>query len=180
MDGGDPYARMVGVIRGEAAEQTESGETDTAGLGAGPVKMRIGRVYQRKPLIVIVAGIKQPAEVFKINERLTRGARRKVQLRSPVRISEDEPKSPTDAGSTPAMVQDKLTGTLEGPVKCPGGHGKPELDQVTDGHIENEKVDIYQAEEEQLELDLEKDDLVLLLTEDDQVFYIICKVVSAV
>ena len=137
MDGGNPYARMVAVMRGEAGEHSASrsglsgdqaaGETNQAGLGAGPVKMRLGTVVRRKPLEIMVAGTRQPAEVFKINERLTKGAKWETALTAP-------------------------------------GDG----------------LFIGQAEQEQLEIALDEGDRVLLLTEDDQVFYILMKVVDAV
>lgn len=179
MEGGNPYARMVGVIRGETQEQTAAGETDRAGMGAGPAKLRLGKVTARKPLEVTVAGIPMPASCFRLNERLTRGAKWKVQLRAPVRVSEEEPQSPGDEGEPPAMVQTHVTGPIQGPVSCPGGHGAPQLAQMTDGTLTSEKAELYGVEAEQLEIDLEVGDEVLMLTEDDQSFFILCKVVSA-
>ena len=164
---GNPYARMVAVIRGQSGEQTDTGETQTAGLGANPCKMRPGVVTRRKPLQVSVMGVEQPAQALKINERLTDGAKWKVRITSP----------DSDYRG--------LTGQLQGDVTCPGGHGAPKLSSVTDGQLHSTDTTIgkdspgAEAETEQLEIDLDVGDQVLLLTEDDQIFYIVMKVVAA-
>lgn len=163
--GGDPFARILAVVRRESGEQTIMGESKPAGLGANPCKMRLGIVTQKKPLEISVAGIRQPTEVLKINERLTDGAKWKVQIRSP----------DSDYNS--------LTGSLAGPVSCSAG---TVTHTVTSGKLHSEETVIGKdtpagmATTEQLEIDLEVDDRVLLLTEDDQIFYIIMKVVDAV
>lgn len=163
---GNPYARMVAVIRGESSEQTPTSESKPAGLGANPCKMRLGKVTQRVPLKISVAGIVQPTEVLYINERLVKGAKWKVQITSP----DSDYKG--------------LTGELSGPVTCPGEGCSPQLGQVTDGNLHSTDTTIGKptamATTEQLEIDLDVDDRVLLLTEDDQTFYIIMKVVKAV
>lgn len=164
----DPYTRMVAVIRGETSEKSTTGETQPAGLGANPCKMRLGKVTQRVPLKITVAGIEQPTEVLKINERLTRNAKWKVQITSP----DSDYKG--------------LTGQLSGPVKCSHEGCSPGLDKVTAGELHSTDTTIGKDTEasratvEQLEIDLEVGDQVLLLTEDDQIFYILMKVVDAV
>jgi hypothetical protein len=158
---GNPYARMVALIRGESGEQTPTGETAQAGLGASPCKMRLGRVTRRAPLRISVAGIEQPAQALRINERLTKGARWQVKL------------------TGGASDFDGLTGSLSGPVTCGGEGCSPELDAVTGGALHGTQTTVDEATVEQLEIDLEVGDQVLLLTEDDQIFYILMKVVVA-
>ena len=159
---GDPYSRMAAILRSEAAEVTPTGETSMAGLGARPAKMRLGTVTQREPLKIRVMGIEQPTEALRINERLTRGAKWKTKVTSA-------------KGS-----YDGLSGKLSGDVSCSGGQGSPQLGEVSGGKLRSTNTVIDEAEMEQLEVDLEVDDQVLLLTEDDQIFYILMKVVKAV
>ena len=165
---GNPYARMLAVMREEGGESAAGGETRAAGLGAAPCKMRLGKVTQRKPLKINVMGVEQPTQVLRINERLTDGAKWKVTIKSPDSDYKD------------------LNGQLEGSVECPGGQGSPELGQVTGGRLHSGDTVIgkdspgAEAQVEQTEVDLEVWDQVLLLTEDDQVFYILMKVVDAV
>lgn len=175
MPDGNPYARMVSVMRGEATEQTVTGETGLAGLGAGPVKMRLGTVVQRTPLKIKVAGIEQPAEALKINERLTKGAKWKTRISAPVDVLDDPARRPaaTFFGET------GVYGPVNGTVACGGMSCAPYLTGITDGTLYSDGVLIDQTGQEQLEIDLDVDDVVLLLTEDDQVFYIIMKVVDA-
>lgn len=180
MDGGNPYARMVAVMRGEAGEHSASrsglsgdqaaGETNQAGLGAGPAKMRLGTVVQRKPLEIMVAGTRQPAEVFKINERLTKGAKWKTKITAPVDVLEDPARRPSASFFGPTGVY----GPVTGPVSPSGT-----LTAISNGSLNVDDVIIDQTEHEQLEIDLEEGDTVLLLTEDDQIFYILMKVVDA-
>ena len=159
---GNCYSRLVSVMRGEAGEASGSGETAQAGLGAAPCRMRLGIVSQRVPLKIKVAGIEQPTEVLRINERLVKGGKWKVHIKSP---------DSTYSG---------LTGQLSGPVACSGGYGSPRLSSVTGGTLHSTGTELKEAVLEQLEIDLEVGDQVLLLTEDDQVFYILMKVVRAV
>lgn len=168
-------------MRGEAGEHSASrsglsgdraaGETNQAGLGAGPVKMRLGTVVQRKPLEITVAGVPMPTEVFKLNERLTKGAKWKTKITAPVDVLEDPARRPSGALFGPTGVY----GPVTGPVSPSGT-----LNALTGGSLNVDDVIIDQAEHEQLEIDLEVDDQVLMLTEDDQIFYIIMKVVDAV
>ena len=187
MNGGNPYARMVSVIRGESAEHSASrsgalgaqtaGETDQTGLGAGPAKMRLGRVTSRAPLKVTVADTEQPTEVLKINERLTKGAKWKTKLTAPVDVLDDPARRPSATFFGPTGVYGPVNGT----VACGGlGCSDPELTGINNGTLYADDVIIDQTEHEQLEIDLEEGDLVLMLTEDDQMFYILMKVVDAV
>lgn len=160
MSDGNPYARMVSVMRGESGERTATGESDSAGLGAGPAKLRLGTVVQRAPLEITVAGVRQPTEALRINERLTKGARWKAKIASPN----------SDFG--------QLSGPISGPVSTPLGTGA--LISLDSGEVHSGNATIDEATVEQLEIDLEVGDMVLLLTEDDQIFYIIMKVVGAV
>lgn len=180
MPDGNPYARMVAVIRGESVEHSASrsgaqdaqaaGETDQTGLGAGPVKMRLGRVTSRKPLKVKVAGIEQPAEALRINERLTKGAKWKTKITAPVDVLDDPARRPSATFFGPTGVY----GPVTGPVSPSGT-----LTAINNGSLNVDNVIIDQTEHEQLEIDLEVGDRVLMLTEDDQMFYIIMKVVDA-
>lgn len=159
---GNPYARIIDVVRGETQEDASARESIQGGVGAAPIKARLGIVTQRVPLKIKVAGIEQPTSVLRINERLVKGAKWKVKITSPT----------SDYRG--------LTGQLSGPVSCPGGHGSPQLDAVTGGQLHSTDTTIDQAVTEQLEIDLEAGDQVLVLTEDDQIFYIVMKVVKAV
>lgn len=163
MPDGNPYARMVSLVRNEA------GETG----GVGPVKMLLGTVANREPLEIIVAGTRQPAEALRVNERLTKGARWKAKITAPVDVLNDQARRPS---GTFADVHGPVSGVLA----CPGEGCAPELTGITGGTLYSNDILIDQTEQEQLELDLEKGDTLLLLTEDDQVFYVVMKVVSAV
>ena len=46
---GDPYARMISVIRDQSREQSGLGESQSAGLGANPCKLRLGQVTRKVP-----------------------------------------------------------------------------------------------------------------------------------
>lgn len=159
---GNAYSRILQTVRGETKRPAATQEDLQSGLGAADMKVRLGIVTQRAPLKISVAGIEQPTEVLRINERLTEGAKRKVKITS----HKSDYKS--------------LSGTLSGPITCPGGHGAPQLGTVDGGELSSKDTTIDEATEEQLEIDLEVGDQVLVLTEDDQVFYIMCKVVKAV
>lgn len=157
---GDPFAGLLALIREQGADANPAGDSAQAGMGAAPVRMRLGKVIQRVPLKVKVAGLDQPTEVLKINERLTRGARWRTRTTSP------------NSGIR------NFTGPVSGPVR--GVHGIGSLMEFTGGEVHIPDTTIDEATVEQLELDLEEGDEVLLLTGDDQVFYIIMKVVDAV
>ena len=154
---GNPYSKILDLIRAESSEETFNGETSVAGIGAGPAKMRLGQVIQKVPLKIKVAGIEQPTEVLRINERLVKGATWKAKTTS----SNSDYKA--------------LTGALNGSVTCGGS-----LSDITAGQLHSADTTIDEATVEQLEIDLELGDEVLLLTTDDQIFFIIMKVVKAV
>lgn len=156
----NPYARFLSLGREQSADANPAGDSTQAGLGAAPVRMRLGRVISTAPLSVRVAGLTQPASALRINERLTRGAKWRTKTTSPN----------SDIKG--------LTGPISGPVSTP--HGLGALIEFTDGEVHIDDTTIDQATVEQLALDLEVGDEVLLLTEDDQVFYIVMKVVKAV
>lgn len=159
MPGGDPYARMAALMRTET--------------GAGSVKMRLGTVARREPLEVVVAGLRQPKEALKINERLTKGAKWKTELTSPVENLYEE-------SLPPAAVLGGLSGPVDGPVSCGGERCSAKLSIVTAGTLTSETLKVYRTEQKQLEIDMDIGDKVLMLTEDDQTFYILMKVVDAV
>lgn len=128
----------------------EAGQTSTARSAI----LRLGTVVQQKPLEVTTAGVRLPVEALRINERLAKGAKWKTKLTAPVDVLDDPARLPAGAFT---RVKDVMGST-----------------------VYNDEVSIDQAEQEQLEIDLETGDTVLLLTEDDQVFYILMKVVDAV
>lgn len=74
---GDPYVSLLSLMREQGADSSAAGESAQAGLGAAPCRMRLGRVVSTVPLVVSVSGLKQPTRAVKINERLTKGAKRK-------------------------------------------------------------------------------------------------------
>ncbi len=140
---GNPYAAFVELARGAAADAGPAGDSQQAGLGAVPARMRLGTVVTPAPLTVRVAGLAQPAKALRINERLVKGARWKTR-----------------------------TTSLNSDYKALSG--------AVTGQVHSADTTIDEAVVEQLEIDLEPGDEVLLLTEDDQVFYLIMKVVDAV
>lgn len=157
---GNPYARLIALTREQGADAAPAGDSAQAGLGAAPARMRLGTVVTAAPLKVRVAGIVQPPSALRLNERLAAGAKWKTKTVSP------------DSSYR------ALTGPVSGPVDTPAGQGA--LVSLTDGQVHSGGTTIDKATVEQLEIDLEKDDTVLLLTEDDQVFYLVMKVVKAV
>lgn len=156
----DPYAGLMALMRGQGADANPAGDSAQAGTGAAPARMRLGEVVSREPLAVRVAGAPQPAEALRINERLVKGAKWKTRTTSP------------------SSDYRALSGPIEGPVSTP--HGTGALSSLTGGQVHSGDTVIDEAEVEQLEIDLEAGDTVLLLTEDDQIFYIIMKVAEAV
>lgn len=128
----DPYAKFVDLGRQMSAEPTFDLRETSANMEGSAVRLREGIVDTVIPLSVKVAGLKQPANALRVNERLTKGAKWRGKIDS---------KQADFRSSTSNVVAD--------------------------------------AEFEQLELDLEAGDRVLLLTCDDQTFYIVMKVVDA-
>ena len=59
-------------------------------------------------------------------------------------------------------------------------HGTGALISLTGGQVHSGDTTIDEAVVEQLEIDLEVGDDVLMLTENDQIFYIVMRVVAAV
>ena len=157
---GDPYARFLAIGQAQASDAGRAGDSQQAGLGAAPARMRLGEVITAAPLTVRVAGIPQPTKALRINERLTKGAKWKTKTTSP------------------NSDYNGLTGPISGPVNTP--HGTGALIEFTAGEVHSADTTIDEAVVEQLEIDLEPGDEVLLLTEDDQIFYIVMKVVDAV
>ena len=158
----NPYARWVGLTREQSADANPAGDSAQAGLGAAPARMRLGEVVSTVPLSVRVAGLVQPASALKINERLVKGAKWAAKTTSP------------------DSQYNGVTGPISGPVTTPHGMSTGALEQLTGGQVHSTDTTIDQATVEQLALDLEVGDQVLLLTEDDQIFYIVMKVVDAV
>ena len=156
---GNPYARFVAIGRDQARDENPAGDSQQAGLGGAQARMRLGTVVQCIPLKVRVAGIVQPPSALRINERLVAGAKWKTKTESP------------------DSDYNGLSGPISGPVDTPAGPG--ELIVLTSGQVHSTDTTIDKALITQLELDLEVGDTVLLLTEDDQVFYIVMKVVNA-
>lgn len=157
---GDPYARFLAISQAQASDAGPTGDSQQAGLGAAPARMRLGTVLTAAPLTVRVAGIPQPTKALRINERLAKGAKWKTKTTSP------------------NSDYNGLIGPISGPVSTP--HGTGELIEFTAGEVHSTDTTIDEAVVEQLEIDLKAGDEVLLLTEDDQVFYIVMKVVKAV
>ena len=157
---GNPYAQLLALTREQAADAGPAGDSPQAGLGAAPARMRLGEVLTREPLTVKVAGLPQPTSVLKINERLVKGAKWRTKTTSP------------------NSDYNGVTGPISGPTSTP--HGPGALIELTGGEIHSTDTVIDEATVEQLEIDLEVGDQVLMLTEDDQVFYIVMKVVDAV
>lgn len=157
---GNPYARLIALTREQGADAAPAGDSAQAGLGAAPARMRLGTVVTAAPLKVRVAGIVQPPSALRLNERLAAGAKWKTKTVSP------------DSDYC------ALTGPVSGPVNTPAGQGS--LISITAGQVHSGDTTIDKAVVKQLEIDLEPDDTVLMLTEDDQIFYIVMKVVKAV
>lgn len=159
---GNPYAQLLALTREQAADAGPAGDSQQAGLGAAPARMRLGKVLTREPLTVKVAGLRQPTSVLKINERLVKGAKWRTKTTSP------------------NSDYNGVTGPIQGPVTTPHGASTGALERLTGGEIHSTDTTIDEATVEQLEIDLEVGDQVLMFTEDDQVFYITMKVVDAV
>lgn len=159
---GDPYAGLIALMRSQGEDANPAGDSQQAGMGAAPARMRLGTVVSTAPLKVRTAGLVQPPSALRINERLVKGARWKTKTTSPNSDIKD------------------FTGPISGPVQLPPTHGIGALIEFTGGEVHLPDTTIDEATVEQLELDLDPGDTVLLLTEDDQVFYILMKVVNAV
>lgn len=70
----NPYAGLVALMRGQGGDNNPAGDSAQAGIGAAPVRMRLGTVVSAAPLKVRVAGLVQPPSALRLNERLAKGA----------------------------------------------------------------------------------------------------------
>ncbi len=124
----------------------------TAPFGMGPVHLRRGEVLGLDPLKIDVAGTPQEAERFFISHRLLKGHRETLNLEC-----------------TEVSARFSLTASCP----CPdGGHSGSSA--AAEGGTLTAKAVAAVAEPV-----LKEGDIVLLLTEDDQIFYLIDKVVRA-
>ncbi len=128
---------------------------------AGAVRLRLGEVLSPLPLKIDVAGTVQEAERIKICRGLTVGSTCHASL--------------TGTGQTSGGV----SGPVSGSVAC-GGHGSPALTAITGGMLSAETVSVADLTLTRAEIGLKAGDIVLLLTDDDQTFYLVDKVVQAV
>lgn len=181
---GNVYSELADMMR-------EAGKPD---VPAGPIHLRRGTVQSASPLKVDVAGTTQEAGRFYISHRLTAGHRELLELDCSG-VSAALPESVTYPGGVKegcrADVQNGgftaelsvhsggvsasgLSGTFPGSVAYPGGTKTGCRADVQGGTLKTPRCYASQAEPV-----LKAGDEVLLLTEDDQIFYIIDKVVKA-
>lgn len=153
----DPYSRFVDLGRRMAADSPLNLEETSAKEEGAAVRLREGKVKSVKPLIVNVAGFTLPTKSLRINERLTKGAKWRTKTTSP------------------NSDYKGMSGPSGGVVDTPG-----HIVSIDGAELHANETIIDEADVEQLELDLAADDRVLLLTLDDQIFYIVMKVVDAV
>lgn len=116
----------------------------------GPVHLRLGTVLSADPLAVDVAGTTQEAGRFYISHRLVKEHQELLRL---------------DCSG----VKEKFTLSVPCPVSAHSGHPGS-----SDGSLYTPHCVAVQAEPV-----LKTGDEVLLLTEDDQIFFVIDKVVKA-
>jgi len=147
----DAYDTIYSAMRTAGAEAAS----------AGAVRLRLGEVLSPLPLKLDVAGTVQEAERIKICHSLTVGSTYRAALKGVKQTS------------------DGLSGPVDGDVAC-GGHGSPKLTTITGGTLYAETAAVEDLTLTRLEIGLRKGDIVLLLTDDDQTFYLIDKVVGAV
>lgn len=181
---GNVYSELADMMR-------EAGESKGP---APPVHLRLGTVLSAAPLKVDVAGRPQEAERFYISHRLTEGHRELLGLECSG-VSAVLPESVTYPGGVKsgctAEVQggsfsaelsvhsgnvsaSGLSGSFPGEIRYPGGVKTGCRADVRGGTLETPHCYASQAEPV-----LKAGDTVLLLTEDDQIFYILDKVVRA-
>lgn len=115
----------------------------------GPIHLRLGVVLEADPLKVDVAGTIQEAERFYISHRLVKGHQELLEL---------------DCSG--------VNGNLSIQASC--GYGSHSSMSVSSGTLNTPRCVAAQAEPV-----LKAGDEVLLLTEDDQTFYLMDKVVKA-
>lgn len=142
---------MQGDAYSEIVDMMRTAHLDPYGLG--PVHLRRGTVLALEPLKIDVAGTPQEAERFFISHRLLKGHREVLELKC-----------------TEVSARFSLTASCP----CPDGGHSGSAASANDGTL------TARAAATVAEPVLREGDVVLLLTEDDQVFYIIDKVVRAV
>lgn len=123
----------------------------------GAVRLRLGEVLSASPLKLDVAGTVQEAERIRLCHSLTVGSTCRASLRG-IGLT---------AGDIPGPV------TYEEGVLTQGA-------KVMEGTLSARSVEVEDLTLTRLELGLKAGDVVLLLTDDDQTFYLIDKVVQAI
>ena len=136
-----------------------------AGLGSQvqrPAQFFLGTVLagSQEGLKVACNGLELDREDIWINETLKRDYTYQVSL----------------DGRTGRFFQ--LSGTLSGPVTCPAPGCAPKLGSVTGGGLDSQEASMDKQDLKRLEFALKKGDIVVMLTEDLQTYYLICKVVA--
>jgi len=147
----DAYDKIYSAMRAAGAEAAS----------ARAVRLRLGKVLSALPLKIEAAGTVQEAERIRICCSLTAGSVYRASMEG--------------TGQTSGGV----SGPVSGNVAC-GGHGSPRLTAVTGGTLSAETVAVGDLTLTRAEIGLRAGDEVLLLTDDDQTFYLIDKVVRAV
>lgn len=147
----DAYDKIYGAMRAAGAQAAAE----------GAVRLRLGEVLSPLPLKIDVAGTVQEAERIRICRSLTAGSACRASLKGT------------------GLTTGEVSGPVTGAVSC-GGHGSPRLTAVTGGTLSAETARVDDLTLTRLELGLEAGDTVLLLTDDDQIFYLIDKVVQAI
>ncbi len=131
----------------------------TAGAQAaaeGAVRLRLGTVLSASPLKLDVAGTIQEVERIKICRGLTAGSACRASLQG--------------TGQTAGGVSGPVTYRKNGLIQSA---------EVVEGTLSAQSVEVADLTLTRLELGLKAGDVVLLLTDDDQTFYLIDKVVQA-
>lgn len=141
---------MQGDAYSELADMMRTAHLTPYGLG--PVHLRRGTVLGLDPLRIDVAGTPQEAERFFLSHRLLKGHREILDL-----------------DCTDVSAQFSLTAACP----CPDGGHSGSAASAENGTLR------ARAAATIAEPVLQEGDVVLLLTEDDQIFYLIDKVVHA-
>jgi hypothetical protein len=156
-----------------------------AGASTGALRLRLGTVLSADPLKVDVAGTTQEAEHFYISARLLQDHTETVNLDggSGSFTGQDEAHTMTLTSGTFSLNGTTLnsvgSGGWNGTVDLTGGSGSfsatdaSRTVSVGDGSLTMRKVTLTVAASV-----LKVGDLVLLLTDNDQIFYLIDKVVK--
>ena len=141
---------MQGDVYSEFVDMMRTAHLDPYGLG--PLHLRRGPVLGLDPLKIDVAGTPQEAERFFICHRLLKGHQETLDLKC-----------------TEVSARFSLTASCP----CPDGGHSGSAASANDGTLTAKAVATV------AEPVLKEGDIVLLLTEDDQTFYLIDKVVQA-